>query len=145
MPEHELLGGTSPTGPGLLAAELAITVANPSMWASIVVALLVGAACLGIGIWLTRLVGLLDPEAPAGELLGVGLGGGMIIVASSWAAFSSGGRSAFTPVAIAFLVTVILAILSRVIELRMPISSPFALAVRHTASRQERARSIRRS
>jgi len=57
-----------------------------------------------------RLVGLLERDAPAGETLGVGLGSGLLVLASWWAAVASGGRSSFTPVAVGFAIAVALAL-----------------------------------
>jgi hypothetical protein len=97
----------------LLTSELALTIANPDVWLSIGVALLLGLGCLLVGIWATRTVGLLSPEAPAGETFSVGLAFGLILIASWWAAIWSGGRSSFTPVAIGFAVALGAAMLQR--------------------------------
>src|SRR5438552_1662402 len=87
---------------GQMAAEFAHAIADPHVWAAIVAAILVGSLCLAIGAWVSRRVGLLDSGAPAGETIGVGLGSGLLMLTSVWAAVASGGRSAFTPVALAF-------------------------------------------
>ena len=79
-----------------LAAELAITVADGSVWLSIGQGLLFGAVCLLFGISIARFVGLLGADAPAGETLGVGLASGLLVLAAWWAAIASGGRSSFT-------------------------------------------------
>ena len=71
-----------------------------------------GGACLLFGIWLARFVGLLPPDAPAGETLGVGLASGLMVVAAVWAAIGSGGRSSFTPVAVGFAVAIVLAVVA---------------------------------
>ena len=83
-------------------AEFPITLADPTVWLSIGQGLLVGAVCLLFGIWVARFVGLLAPDAPAGETLGVGLASGLLVLAAWWAAIASGGRSSFTPVAVGF-------------------------------------------
>lgn len=83
-----------------LAAEAAITIANPDALLAIGLALLFGAGCWALGAWAARAVGFLRPDAPAGELLGVGLACGLVVAASFWAAVWSGGRSSFTPVAV---------------------------------------------
>lgn len=83
-------------------AELAVTIADPEVWASIGVALLLAAGCLLLGVWATRTVGLLARDAPAGEILSVGLAFGLMLAAAWWAALWSAGRSSFTPVAIGF-------------------------------------------
>jgi hypothetical protein len=108
-----LLGPSLPSQQ-LLTSELALTIANPDVWLSIGVALLLGLGCLLVGIWATRTVGLLSPEVPAGETFSVGLTFGLIVVASWWAALWSGGRSSFTPVAIGFAVAIGAAVVQRV-------------------------------
>jgi hypothetical protein len=80
------------------------------VWFSFLVAVLLGVVCLALGTWAARRVGLLNRNAPAGETLGVGLGLGLLIFAAWWAAIGSAGRSAFTPVAIAFIVALVLAL-----------------------------------
>ena len=74
------------------------------VWQSFFVALAFGAGCFALGIWATRRVGLLRRNAPIGETLGVGLGAGLLILASLWATVGSLGRSSFTPIALAFLI-----------------------------------------
>ena len=61
-----------------------------------------------LGTWAARRVGLLDRNAPSGETLGVGLGAGLLLFAAWWATVGSAGRSAFTPVAIAFALALVL-------------------------------------
>jgi hypothetical protein len=90
-------------------AELMAALADGRVWLSFVVALLLGAVCLALGTWAARRVGLLHRNAPAGETLGVGLGSGLLMFAAWWAAIGSGGRSAFTPIAIAFVLALVLA------------------------------------
>jgi hypothetical protein len=94
-------------------SELGITVSDGTVWLSIGQGLLVGAICLFFGVGIARFVGLLDAEAPAGETLGVGLTAGLLVLASSWAAVASGGRSAFTPVGIGFVIAIGLAAFRR--------------------------------
>ena len=91
-------------------AELGVTIANPNAWASIAIALLVAAGCLSFGVWATRAIGVLAPRAPAGETLGVGLAFGLIVLTAWWAAVASGGRSSFTPVAVAFAIALVAAV-----------------------------------
>lgn len=88
-----------------LLSEFAITGSDGVVWLSIAQGLLVGAVCLAFGTWAARFVGLLSSSAPAGETLGVGLATGLLVLASWWAAVSSGGRSSFTPVAIGFAIS----------------------------------------
>ena len=96
-----------------LAAELAITLADPEVWFSIGLALLLGGVCLLLGTWVARTVGLLRSDAPAGETLGVGLSAGLMVLAAWWAAVWSGGRSSFTPVAVGFAIALALAVAGR--------------------------------
>ena len=56
-----------------VAAELPITLADGAVWLSIAQGLLIGAICVLFGVWVARFVGLLGADAPAGEILGVGL------------------------------------------------------------------------
>jgi hypothetical protein len=83
---------------------------DPRVWLSMIEAIVAGAACLAIGIWVTRRVGILGTSAPIGETIGVGLGSGLVLVASIWAAVASGGRSGFTPVAFAFVLSILIAV-----------------------------------
>ena len=92
-----------------LATELPITLTDWTVWLSIGQGLLIGAVCLLCGIWVARYVGLLPFDAPAGEILGVGLGSGLLVLTSWWAAVASGGRSSFTPVAVGFAIAIGLA------------------------------------
>ena len=68
-----------------LFAELSITIADPGVWTSIGVALIVAASCLLLGVWVTRSVGLLSRGAPASETLSVGLAYGLMLFAAWWA------------------------------------------------------------
>ena len=95
-------------------AELGITVTDLEVWQSIVLSLVLGFGCLVLGVWLTRAIGLLRTNAPAGETLGVGLSAGLMLLTAWSAAIGSGGRSSFTPVAIAVAIAVVLAVLGRV-------------------------------
>lgn len=78
------------------------------VWFSFAVALLLGALCVLVGTWSARRVGFLDAGAPRGEVLAVGLGSGLLLLAASWAAIFSGGQSAFTPVAMALALAIAL-------------------------------------
>ena len=97
-----------------LATEFGISASDPAVWLSIGQGLLFGAVCLVFGVWVARLVGVLEPDSPAGEILGVGLASGLLVLASWWAAVASGGRSSFTPVAVGFAIAVGLAGVRRV-------------------------------
>jgi hypothetical protein len=93
--------------------EFAITIATGEVWLSIGLALVLGTLCWALGISVARTVGLLLPNAPAGEVLGVGLATGLMVMAAWWAAVWSGGRSSFTPVAICFAIAIALGVAGR--------------------------------
>lgn len=93
-----------------IAAEFAITISNGDVWRSIGVGLLFGGICLVLGTWMARRVGLLGRDAPVAETFGVGLATGLLVLAAWWAAIASGGRSAFTPVAVGFAIAIGLAV-----------------------------------
>jgi hypothetical protein len=97
----------------LLASEFAITISSAEVWISIGQALLFGSVSLLFGVWVSRTVGLLAPDAPAGETLGVGLASGLMVLAAWWAAIGSGGRSSFTPVAAGFALAIALVAIRR--------------------------------
>ena len=88
------------------------SLSDDRVWFSILVAFVVGGLCLLLGTWVTRRVGLLNRDAPLGETVAVALGSGLLVFAACWAAVASGGRSAFTPIAAALVVAVILALRS---------------------------------
>ena len=90
--------------------ELMAALGDGRVWLALATALLFGGVCLALGTWVVRKVGLLDSTAPRGETIGVGLGSGLIILASLWAAIFSGGRSSFTPVAVGFAVVLAIAL-----------------------------------
>jgi hypothetical protein len=97
-----------------LANEFAITIANGEVWLAIGLALLLGGLCWVLGTWVARTVGLLQPNAPAGEILGVGLGSGLMVLAAWWAAIWSGGKSSFTPMAVGFVIAIALGLVRSV-------------------------------
>lgn len=88
------------------ASELAISATDPSVIRSIIVSLIVGGICLLVGTSCARRFGVLRIGAPAGETIGVGLGSGVLVVSTIWAVIWSGGRSSFTPVAIALAIAI---------------------------------------
>src|SRR6266508_2688309 len=94
--------------------ELGFALADGSVWLAICLALILFVACLAFGVWLVRFIGMLDPQAPAAETIGGGLGAGLITLSAWWAAIGSGGRSAFTPVAGGFALAIALAALRKV-------------------------------
>jgi hypothetical protein len=97
-----------------LTTELWFALADGDVWFAIGLALILFIACLAFGFWLARFVGLLDAHAPVAETIGVGLGAGLITLSSCWAAIGSGGRSAFTPVAFGFAISIALAAIGHV-------------------------------
>jgi hypothetical protein len=118
------------------AHNLLISATDGRVWLSIAVALMVGGLSLALGVWVTRRVGLLDRDAPAGETIGVGLAAGLLLLVSFWAAIGSGGRSVFVPVAIAFAAAIGLA-------RRIPIAdTPQHPADEQTASGDARANRV---
>ena len=128
-----------------LAAEFAITVSNAEVWLSIGLALLFGGVSLLFGIWLSRRVGLLGFDAPAGETLCVGLASGLMVLAAWWAAIASGGRSSFTPVAVGFAIATALAVARRtrpLAEADSLASASAAVADERTPTRSHRRRSL---
>lgn len=96
-----------------LPTEFAITIANGDVWLAISLALVLGFGCWVFGTWVARTVGLFGSSAPAGEILGVGLGVGLMVLSAWWAAIWSGGRSSFTPVAIGFAIALGAALVGR--------------------------------
>lgn len=96
-----------------LATEFTYAVGDSQVWASIAEAVVLFIVCAAVGVWIARFVGLLDADAPAGEQLGVGLAAGLLVIAAWWAAIGSGGRSAFTPVAVGFAIALVLAVRDR--------------------------------
>jgi len=128
-----------------LAAEFPITLSDGAVWLSIGQGLLFGAVCLLFGIWVTRLVGLLESDAPAGETLGVGLASGLLVLAAWWAAIASGGRSSFTPVAVGFVIAIGLSIVRRRrsgADAESITAEPQAIAAEPTASSRVRWRNF---
>jgi hypothetical protein len=114
---------------------LTASLSDERVWLSFLIALVLGSGCLLLGTWSARRVGLLDRGAPAGETLGVGLGSGLLMFAAGWAAIGSGGRSSFTPIAVAFL-------LAFVLGLRTRSSGP---GEKHSAAGQPRVSRLRAS
>ena len=94
------------TFPSAFVAEVAITLSTGEFWLSVGQALLFAGVSLLFGTWVARVVGLLHPDAPFGETLGVGMASGLMVLAAWWAAIWSGGRSSFTPVAVGFGVAI---------------------------------------
>ena len=115
-----------------IAAEFALTVSNGDIWRSIAIGLLLGGFCLALGTWVARRVGFLGRDAPVAETFGVGLATGLIVLASWWAAVASGGRSAFTPVALGFAAAIGLALVRPVGPRE---DEPRAAAPAHTSDR----------
>lgn len=92
-----------------LGTELAISLADSRVLGALLAAVILAATCALAGTWMARRVGLLSRDVPHGETLGVGLGLGLLVLAAWWAAIASGGRSSFTPVAVAFALALLCA------------------------------------
>jgi hypothetical protein len=96
---------------GALTNELAATTSDRAAWIGIGQGLLFATATTLLGTGIARRVGLLPADAPAGETFAVGLASGLMVLAAWWAAQASGGRSAFTPVAIGFSVAIAIGVI----------------------------------
>ena len=93
---------------GVVWTDLVAAMSDGRVWFSFVIALALGTTCLLAGSWLARRMGLLALDAPLGEIMGVGLGTGLLVFAAFWAAVFSRGMSAFTPVAVACAIAIAL-------------------------------------
>lgn len=93
--------------------DLEAALADDRVWTAIIVAVALGALCFALGVSVARVVGLLSLQAPRGEMAGVGLGVGLLVLSASWATVASAGRSAFSPIAAGLLVAVALGIRER--------------------------------
>jgi hypothetical protein len=89
-----------------LLTELGFSIGDGQVWLAIGVAVLLFVGLMGVGVLIARSVGVLERDAQAAETVGVGLATALIVVAAIWASLRSGGRSAFTPVAIALAVVI---------------------------------------
>lgn len=92
----------------ILMTDLAAALSDVRVWFSVAIALLLGVACFYVGTRIARRVGLLADDALLGEVVGVGLGIGLIVLAATWAAIFSAGMSAYTPVAVGFAIAIAL-------------------------------------
>jgi hypothetical protein len=95
------------------AVNLGAAVSDGAVWQAVAVCLLSATLVFALGYGLARLVGVLDAEAPDSEVLAVGLGVGLLASSVAWATVASGGRSAFTPPALAIVVAAVVAIRAR--------------------------------
>jgi hypothetical protein len=91
-----------------LPLEVDATLRNPAVLAAVLPLVVLGTVSLSLGVWLSRRIGALDPDAPAGETLGVGLGSGLLAVVAIFATWASSGRSSFTPIAVGLVAAAIL-------------------------------------
>ena len=91
-----------------LLANLTALISDPGAWLSLLVAGLVGLAGLVIGVAVGRRSGLLLPDATRGELLGIGLGLGLLALAAGYALVASRGATSFGPALIALGIAVAL-------------------------------------
>jgi hypothetical protein len=85
-----------------LGADIGLTIATPDVWQAIAQALLIATLLTAVGIWVGRHTGLIATGTGTGAALGVGLALGVCVATPVWAAIDSGGRSAFTPVALTY-------------------------------------------
>ena len=95
---------------GVVWRDLVAAMSDGRIWISFAIALLLGTTCLLAGSWLAKRIGVLAPDAPVGETVGVGLGTGLLVFAAFWAAVFSRGMSAFVPVAVAFATAIVLGV-----------------------------------
>jgi hypothetical protein len=91
-----------------LGRELTASLSDGGVWLAILVAMLLGMILLELGVWIAHRVAIIDPDAPPGEVLGVGLSTGLLVAAAGWATLGSFGRSAFLPVAVTLAASVAL-------------------------------------
>lgn len=85
---------------------LMAALADGRVWIALGVACLSVALMVPLGVFLARRTGLLGPDADAVETFAVGLALGLVWIAATWAAVASGGRSAYLPTAVAFLLAI---------------------------------------
>lgn len=93
-----------------LATELSITASSREVWTAIAQSLLFASASLGLGMLIAKRVGLLQADASPSERVTVGLATGLMAMTAWVAVVGSGGRTAFTPVAIGFGLALVLSI-----------------------------------
>jgi hypothetical protein len=91
-----------------VVGNLAAAVADPAVWWAIIVGIAFGGVTLIVGTLAGTRLGLLHDRTSAGEHLGVGLGLGLLSVASVYALVVSRGSSSLTPIA-AFLMLALVA------------------------------------
>ncbi len=91
-----------------LMVNLGATVADPAAWWALFVAILAGTLAVLVGRFIALRIGILAPDAPDSEVLGIGLSTGLLVVTAVWATAASGGRSSFTPIAAAFVIALAL-------------------------------------
>jgi hypothetical protein len=96
-----------------LIRQLGITVGAAEVWIAIGLAILAAGVFLVVGSWVYRRMDLFPEDATLVERAGIALSLGSMILVGWYAALSSGGRSSFTPVAIAFAAVVVLAAVRR--------------------------------
>ena len=98
---------------GAFLGEVPRAATDPRIWIGVVQATALFLVATVVGRLVGRRVGLLSTEATETVATGVGLAFGLTILATIWATAASLGQSAFTPVAISFLVTIAMAVLPR--------------------------------
>jgi hypothetical protein len=96
-----------------LGDNLRAAVTDPHVWVAIAIAFAVVGFLAVVGFAASRQLRLIAVDAPAGEVIAVSLAVGTLVVTTIWAAVASSGRSAFTPIAVAFAACVVWRLLSR--------------------------------
>lgn len=92
-----------------MGANLAAALADPGVWWSVAIACAFGGLAMLLGILVGTRLGLLDDQTRAGERLGLGLGLGLLSIASGYAVVISRGSSSLTPIAVFLLLAVLTA------------------------------------
>lgn len=101
------------------ARDMLAAVSDGRVWLAIVVACLTTAILARVGCLVAQRIGMLDGRARRGEVFSVGLSVGLLVAAAFWAAFASGGRSVFVPVALLTLLAVVVGTGKPVLSLRL--------------------------
>ena len=94
---------------GDLSAEW-LAVIDPRIWIGVIEAADDLGVATVLGRFIGRRTGLLGANSPRSDVMGVGLALGLSVLVAVWALVLSSGRSAFTPVAISYLLCIGLAL-----------------------------------
>src|SRR5213592_4713546 len=96
-----------------LPTELQATLARPDVWFAFAFAAVSLVAVTVVGGLVARVLGVLDDRDGSAGTFAISAGVGLVLVAVAFAAVRSAGRSAFTPIAIAFAITIVVAVRAR--------------------------------